>query len=94
MSGHTPGPWAVNEWSGGWTVYGGRMPLATGVEVARIAPVDDERERNEADARLIAAAPDLLAACEALLGEFAEHDPYHPKVLAAEAAIAKARGTK
>ena len=60
MSAHTPGPWVVDgsrvRGSGGrdWvceTSPGGRFSKSV-------------REENDADARLIAAAPDLLAACE------------------------------
>lgn len=51
-------------------------------------------ERARADARLIAAAPDLLAALEALLSVCREElDPARtPEMSAARAAIKKARG--
>jgi hypothetical protein len=50
---------------------------------------------TEADARLIAAAPDLLAACEELVSMGEPEDEIAARILAkAEAAIAKAKGAK
>lgn len=65
-------------------------------EVARVVCGGDvSREEAEANARLIAAAPDLLATLEALLpavGEF-PRDPYTLGLVEdARAAIRKARG--
>lgn len=53
MSGHTPGPWKISPYSSivGIAVYGDGIV---------IAGVRGGKERSEADARLIAAAPDLL----------------------------------
>jgi len=46
---HTPGPWPIRQVAGGcWNVEIGEQPISF---------------RREADARLIAAAPDLLKAC-------------------------------
>ena len=57
MAGHTPGPWSLEEGrvltEGGWLLAS--LPYTLG----------DEEDR--ANARLIAAAPDLLEACKALL---------------------------
>ncbi len=72
---HTPGPWAVvvdmrteydrtsdreSEWLAGYDVTSeaGEIVGCEGIITGG---------NNEANARLIAAAPDLLAACEALL---------------------------
>jgi hypothetical protein len=57
---HTPGPWQIR--SGGNT---GKffVEQSQGAEVT-ICFVDTNLRSNEANARLIAAAPDLLAACE------------------------------
>lgn len=69
MSGskHTPGPWAVKKGSrysrtGGFSIdsHGHWLELAT--IFAHIA--EETNHLGEANARLIAAAPDLLAACE------------------------------
>ena len=71
-AGHTPGPWAVvpsvrfGSFDGKTTVasYG----ISNGSEwVCAIPCYAANTEPSAANARLIAAAPDLLAACEALL---------------------------
>lgn len=74
MSAHTPGPWkvladtrtgAVDVWSGARFVCTVGVPGASG------------DESIEPDAALIAAAPDLLAACKAALS-LVESLPYDP----------------
>ena len=63
MAEHTPGPWTVSDthpsdgWMG-WNVKGGRAYICAVVDGCQ--SVDE----NYANACLIAAAPDLLAACE------------------------------
>ena len=106
MSEHTPGPWS---WYDGWEHEGRIFSV-------RLAPKDAFDEgiligtstgeieiRNEADAHLIAAAPDLL---EALLlpypmgaylrcresGDSSAADELHEYEAKVQAAIAKARG--
>jgi hypothetical protein len=60
MSKHTPGPWVFDNL--GCISAETRDPVAT-VD----APVDfDDLKEIHANARLIAAAPDLLAACKAI----------------------------
>jgi len=91
MSKHTPGPWMAREPNGpgnGWRVG----PAWLGE-----APSSNETSAN---ANLIAAAPDLLAACEAFVE--AEHAAildgqrafsiYVDAIDDAKSAIAKARG--
>ena len=62
---HTPGPWAASlaEWHNG-------APWLIGAPVSEYLPAEAERHignaYKEANARLIAAAPDLLAALEIL----------------------------
>lgn len=95
MSAHTPGPWkvladtrtgAVDVW------YGARFVCTVGV------PGASGDESIEPDAALIAAAPDLLAACKAALSlvESLPYDPTDRQTLRIndqiEAAIAKAEG--
>jgi len=84
---HTPGPWATEIADYGskriGTVFGGSQ------DIARIVVVGDGLTREtDANARLIAAAPDLLRACQqaivALKGR--EHDGF------LRDAIAKATG--
>lgn len=57
----------------------------------------DTREDAEANARLIAASPELLEACVAMLEEMSvweNHQGIHPAAVKARAAIAKATGVK
>jgi hypothetical protein len=95
---HTPGPWVVGPVDDTVVTHLGR----DGVRY-EIAAIDgdynspDEWPTMEANARLIAAAPDMLDALKALLFELDERFPYGwlrrldclPK---ARAAIAKAEG--
>ena len=79
MSKHSLGPWDVDIESG--------IVLSAGRQVASVNPMD-----REANARLIAAAPDLLEA----LREVIEYLPLKPHVNSAynraQVAIAKAEG--
>ena len=66
MTEHTPGPWTVDD--GINVVHRYTTPeRGPGYEVAGIAKVTYAAARTEANAYLIAAAPDLLAALEAML---------------------------
>lgn len=56
---HTPGPWHIGRRSGASYIYG---PL--GEEVAGPSTFTSGHDETLANARLIAAAPDLLAALE------------------------------
>ena len=85
MSAHTPGPWTVVAID--WAETGNARFEIKGI-----------RRTGMADARLIAAAPDLHAALQALVAELDgpgkpdSSDSYAPEhfVTAAKAAIAKA----
>lgn len=82
---HTPGPWVAD-------VYGDVQ--ANGEDVARI-PMSYGAERNAADARLIAAAPDLLYALKDCADRLEIHIKHSEDLVAhmkAIAAIAKATG--
>ena len=63
----TPGPWVVQGTMQGLTIYG--TLYGFGNTVADVAGATEDRswERAKANANLIAAAPDLLAACEGAL---------------------------
>lgn len=69
---HTPGPWTIRQ--GGTEIHGPHY----GRQIAHIPP--DLRylphDENAANARLIAAAPELLAACEAALPIIDAHRRY------------------
>lgn len=100
---HTPGPWEVDD--------SGTLTGVNGAHIAAISNLDDfpcadademhpeTREEVEAEyagnARLIVAAPDLLAAAKAMLPFIRENrmegeTEYELAVLALEAAIRKA----
>ena len=83
MSGHTPGPWFTYFSERGiWTVQEPR---------GWIAELTPDRPNQEANARLIAAAPDLLEAAKAMT-EPAGEIAYRERWMALKAAIAKAEG--
>ena len=99
---HTPGPWKPYNHPSGWRIYGRskKEPIC----VFCMGDRDEETPfRNaEANARLAAAAPDLLAALKTLLTEYADKNATDDQllkslggigfraVLSARAAIAKA----
>lgn len=95
MSGHTAGPWFV---TGQMTLYveariGGGMLQ----EVAAVGPTQADEgygEQQRANARLIAAAPELLEALEQAVTSMQDNGwpNSHLAVRSARAAIAKARG--
>jgi len=109
---HTPGPWAAKHTTGaGWSVkmakprpdYTEPDPVCSMAwwQFDKPGIIDDEI--SGANAKLIAAAPDLLAACEACIAadEMANADgtlgddmvaAYDAAIAAAKAAIAKAKG--
>jgi hypothetical protein len=64
---HTPGPWRVG--NAGFTVFGPKTERPAPVVVAEIPPPTPRvsREERKANARLIAAAPEVLAALETSL---------------------------
>lgn len=83
---HTPGPWAVGDKRGVWA---GPVVMADSGRRG-IAFVCGE---SDANARLIAAAPDLLDAVEELLIYLADwDDPDNDTCQRARAAVAKVKG--
>ncbi len=60
---HSPGPWITQVDEAPFTV---EAAIATDPAICELLPRDAEifTEEDEANARLIAAAPDLLAACQ------------------------------
>lgn len=95
---HTPGPWRIGD--AGRSVFGPKDGNPAPVTVAALPPVSPRvgAETRRANARLIAAAPELLAALEDLLkicisrGESLGLDNGGPVLDFARATIAKARG--
>lgn len=89
MSKHTPGPWSIQRQNpspttGEWMVAGKSPGYLAEVRDCGSGPV-------EANARLIAAAPDLLEALEALITAV-DASMYGMAIHNARAAIAKAKG--
>jgi len=94
MNKHTPGPWEIHEEN---TVLGPKLDDKS-IWLRPIVLQSKTGIKLE-DARLIAAAPDLLDAIQDLLNQFEQRgifvDPQHPdriSVNKARAAIAKAKG--
>ena len=97
---HTPGPWSSSMWTDdvagavGWSIVCG--------DAGHLVPTNtfetDDEEEAEANARLIAAAPELLDALKAMLDQFnystvsgLVHDE-SMAIMKAREAIAKATG--
>jgi len=81
MSDHTPGPWQLE----------GEVVSSESNKVIHVPPWSPRHPELHANAQLIAAAPDLLAACERVIE--AEWGNAHEKTLEiVRAAVAKALG--
>ncbi len=105
---HTPGPWHFDDRQAGMGDCGSVEALTADRkmvtrEVCTVLFDDDDPSEDAANARLIAAAPDLKQACEAIqaalskygaqLSDLFGHDEqFNDAVEAVDAAIAKARG--
>ena len=85
---HTPAPWHFKKLA---MHDGGHVVMFTAQNGQRTHRLDCAGEFKEADAQLIAAAPELLEACR--LVEKAQRDgDYMTAFLAVRAAITKAKG--
>jgi hypothetical protein len=101
VSEHTPGPWVAQYWErdGEWWVIDSHThaaiknsPIGDGL-ACLYGYSDDPGAVVMANARLIAAAPDLLAVCEVLLEETADKSELAYEFYArVQAAVAKAKG--
>ena len=92
MSKHTPGPWRVVD---SWNDH--MVESQNGEEIIWQDGPHDTPTINEANARLIVAAPDLLEALESMLQSFLitqslDDYPIDAPCNKARAAIAKAKG--
>ena len=89
---HTPGPWKVKAHS--TAVLAGRKQICSHVNAASVLPVNmvEDQKIANANARLIAAAPDLLEALQHLMVAHGEQLDY--AFQQAQDAIAKATGEK
>jgi hypothetical protein len=85
---HTRGPWRINERDeSSWRIFG--PDRGEGLWADEIAEVSYTGGNAEANARLIASAPRLLAALFSLVRKV---DPEWVEAQEAEAAIAEAKG--
>lgn len=99
MSEHTPGPWYVGPDNRIWRrspsdlyEYGGGVAGDSRIAAAFDGPASwVNKFPSEANARLIAAAPELLEALEGLLNALPSATT-HPAIAQARAAIRKATG--
>lgn len=92
MSKHTPGPWTYSENAyGAVFVHGGEtLTSSVGTEYKElVAGGNNHNTLTIANARLIAAAPDLLAALKQIVFDW---DGEPEDMIEASAAIAKAEG--
>ena len=106
MNEHTPGPWKLDSTfpdPDGYKIRGGSLVFRKGPRLIAVVKNQGDRpivEDSLSDARLIAAAPDLLAALKTAEGHLSEELGYkelhpigHCPVLdVVRAAIAKAEG--
>jgi hypothetical protein len=94
MSQHTPGPWDGSE-RNAVTAAKGEIGIAILEPLKHFwgnAAVVDDFRTMKANAALIAAAPDLLRACEAILAGWGHQGGVSRAVELARAAVARARG--
>lgn len=92
---HTPGPWKV--WHGGgpndgYFTIGSDMEHRGGIVAEYTVPAPRPDGEVQANARLIAAAPDLLAACQGLLSPTCTIYGRDVDLRAIAEAVAKATG--
>lgn len=111
MSAHTPGPWRTEYFSGAYSIHGmlGGRTERRDAQLAEVRnftphPTPGERAEIDANAALIAAAPELLELAQLVMRETEEDEngdmPDHPRGAlytlrkAAQAVLAKAEGRR
>jgi len=94
MMKHTQGPWAVSNYYAGKASISGKDWGGFATVVTRLDGDENDSVEGLANARLIAAAPDLLAALEDMLNLTLDEDDIavSSRIAKARAAIAKAKG--
>jgi hypothetical protein len=87
---HTPGPWTIapHYYPSMKEIIGPSFKITAVMTATDLTDVD--YQKRTADLRLIAAAPDLLEALEALIED--QRDASLPVLAQARAAIARAKG--
>lgn len=94
---HTSGPWVAdnNEGFSPWTIWSRMTPTGHGTPGPQVAQLAGDSAETDADAHLIAAAPELLEAAQAAWNCIGELPPTQARVEVAQllqAAIEKAIG--
>ena len=95
---HTKGKWTVtrheewSEWFGNITGHPDPNDPRVIRTILCLTKYCDTDEEQEANARLIAAAPDLLTSCKVMYEILATWDGYNAETKRAREAIAKAEG--
>ena len=89
MNKHTKGPWTATKHDQHWVRVNVTIKAGGNMWVAFMP--DEDKEEKMANARLMAAAPELLEALESLLEQTRQYG-HTAEIKAAEAAIAKAKG--
>jgi hypothetical protein len=93
---HTPGPWVIDDSNPNLVarLVNGVYEYVCAVEPSSFSNRECNQEQEEADARLIAAAPEMLEALRGLLDPATNEDGawYRQAREAARAAIVKAEG--
>lgn len=95
MSKHTPGPWNVSEEFDGTSIKAGMFHVTHTIQACGFHEPDVDKAVTQANARLIAAAPELLEACQALIAYCDKNPPMGDSLWSVRqirAAIAKATG--
>jgi len=97
MSAYTPGPWTATYWYNKEAETGGWQFSAAGHLLPLHDMETDNPEEADANARLIAAAPDLLGALDCIVRYLADADEkglieHGEPMIAAREAIKKAAG--
>jgi len=92
MSKHTPGPWNYGvQQLGHYSILGPLTDNGNWRVVANTTAATEGVQTEEANARLIAAAPELYSACRAMI-EVYSGDPDAPACRLMRDALAKAEG--
>jgi hypothetical protein len=95
MNKHTPGPWNVSEEFDGTSIKAGMFHVTHTIQACGFHEPEEDKAVTQANARLIAAAPELLAAAQAMLAccyDLERNDETIAAVKATMQAIAKATG--
>jgi hypothetical protein len=96
---HTPGPWMIRPFRGGFIRDSISICGTSIQEITALSAPPDRFHEQAANARLIAAAPELLALAQAVIATYNAETTdsvldFLPLVKQARAAIAKATGTE